>query len=278
MEMNAKILFLDLDGTLLNSRKEISPGDRWAIEKALSLGHRVVIASGRPLHSALFQAHRLGLDGPGCYVIAYNGAVIYDCSAGRELCRRALAMEDLYALFDEAGRRGIHIQTYDQSHVLVEPRCDDGLIRDYCALTKTEFRVIGDVRRDVVQPPCKALMIGEEREPLEGMARWIGERMAGRVDCFYSSRLFLEAAPAGTNKGVAVRELCRALGIVVEESVAVGDEANDISMLQAAGLGVAMRNATLEVKAAAGYVTERDNDHDGVAEVVRRYFLDGRAI
>ena len=275
MEMNAKILFLDLDGTLLNDQKEITPGNRRAIGTALSLGRRVVIATGRPLHSALFQARRLGLDGPGCYVIAYNGAVIYDCAAGRELFRRALAMEDLYALFDEAGRRGIHIQTYDRTHVLVEPRCDDGIIRSYCELTRTEFRVIGEVRRDVAQPPCKALMIAEERDPLEGMARWIGEKMAGRVDCFYSSRLFLEAAPAGTNKGVAVRDLCWALKIGVEESVAVGDEANDISMLLAAGLGAAMRNAAPEVKAAAGYVTERDNNHDGVAEVVRRFLLGG---
>ena len=76
--MNRKILFLDLDGTLLNSRREISKGNRAALEKALTLGHRVVINTGRPLKSALIQNRRLGLTMDGCYLIAFNGGILYD--------------------------------------------------------------------------------------------------------------------------------------------------------------------------------------------------------
>ena len=76
--MDRKILFLDLDGTLLNSSREVSPGNRAALEQALSLGHKVVINTGRPLHSAIIQNDRLGFHQDGCYVVSFNGGMIYD--------------------------------------------------------------------------------------------------------------------------------------------------------------------------------------------------------
>ena len=77
--MKQKILFLDLDGTLLNDRKEITAGNRRAIREALDRGHRIVITSGRPLKSSLARE--------GCYVIAYNGGAVYDCSRGETIHR-----------------------------------------------------------------------------------------------------------------------------------------------------------------------------------------------
>ena len=118
--MAKKILFLDLDGTLLNDRKEITDGNRRAISEALAKGRRIVVTSGRPLKSSLAQARRLGLAGEGCYVIAYNGASIYDCSSGREIFRRTLEWEVLYAIFDEARRREVYVQTYDREDVVTE--------------------------------------------------------------------------------------------------------------------------------------------------------------
>jgi hydroxymethylpyrimidine pyrophosphatase-like HAD family hydrolase len=99
------ILFLDLDGTLLNDQKEVTPGNRRAIGEALRRGRRIVVTSGRPLKSSMAQARRLGLAGDGCYVIAYNGAVIYDCREERAIFRQALNPEDLYRVYDEAARR-----------------------------------------------------------------------------------------------------------------------------------------------------------------------------
>lgn len=270
--MESKILFLDLDDTLLNDQKECTEGNRQAIAGAIAAGHRIVIASGRPLKSALFQAEALGLDRQGCYVIAYNGSVIYDCSQRKELFRKAIAPEDLYAVFGEANRRGVHIQTYDRENVLVEKRNDNETIRRYCGLAGMEFRVIEDIRQDLAEPPLKALLIDfRDRTPLTEMEAWLRGHMRGKADCFFSSQYYLEVVPVGMNKGHAVTALCQALGVPVQNAIAVGDEANDIPMLQAAGTGVAMRNATAEVKAAADYVTERDHNHDGVAEVIERF-------
>ena len=273
--MDKKILFLDLDGTLLNDRKEITPGNRGAIEKAIAMGHRVVVTSGRPLKSALIQAERLGLAGEGCYVIAYNGAVIYDCSQRREIFRRALDMASLYEVFDEARRRNIHIQAYDgDDTVVIESRCDAAIAQRYCAAIDLDFRVVEDIHGGLSAPSVKALMIDfEDHEPVADMEQWVLAHMRERVDCFFSSRYYLEVVPVGMSKGEAVRAMCRVLDVPLENTVAAGDEANDVTMIRAAGTGVAMSNAVAEAKAAADYVTERDNNHDGVAEIIRKFLL-----
>lgn len=272
--MKEKILFLDLDGTLLNDQKEITPGNRQAIDQALALGHRIVVTSGRPAKSSLAQAERLGLAGEGCYVIAYNGGVVYDCSSRQIVHREALEPEVLYRVYDEAARRNIYIQTYDREDVVIEPRCDEANAQRYCTAIGLDWRRIESVRRDLSQPPVKALLIDyRNRTPLEDMERWLKAEFAGQLDCFFSSPYFVEVVPVGVNKGSAVTALCRQLGIDIRNAVAAGDESNDISMIRAAGVGVAMANAIPAAKEAADYITRRDNNHDGIEEVIRRFLL-----
>lgn len=267
-----KCLFLDLDGTLLRDDKSLSGVNYRAIQDALARGHRAVITTGRPLKSALIQAQRLGLTGQGCYVIAMNGGMVWDCAGERELFRQSMAWDDLYALFDEANRRGVFLQTYDDRDVVVE-RCNDNeTVRRYCAPIQMDSRVVEDVRRGLTVPPVKAMAIDfSHRAPVEAFEGWIHREMSHRLDCFFSSPYYLEIVPAGMNKGTALTAMCDRLGIPLRDAVAVGDAANDIPMIQAAGVGVAMANADPAVKAAAAAVTCRDNNHDGVAEVVERF-------
>lgn len=270
--MGQKILFLDLDGTLLNDRKEITAGNRRAIEQALARGHRAVITTGRPLKSAILQAEKLGMTGRGCYLIAFNGAIVYDCYRKEQLCHQALPVETVCRVFDEANRRGVHIQTYDERDVLVESRNDNDSVRRYCSLINMDFRVIGDVRQDLVQEPVKCLIIDyHDQRPVKAMQEWLLTHMKGEADCFFSCDQYLEVVPVGMSKGAALVSMCRTLGVSLVDAVAVGDAANDLSMIRAAGTGVAMANGTDEVKAAADYVTSRDNNHDGIAEVIERF-------
>ena len=272
--MSAQILFTDLDGTLLNDQKEITPGNRQAIEEALAAGKRIVAASGRSLNSTLRQAERVGLTEPGCFVIAYNGGVIYDCSRRETVFRRTLGIEDLARVFEEARRRGVYIQTYDHEKVVIELWCDPAVAQWYGERVNAEYYTIYNVREDLSEPPVKALLVDlPESGVLEEMADWIRENLAGRVDCFYSSTFFLEAVAAGVNKGAAVKELCRMLDIPLVEAMAAGDEANDVSMILAAGVGAAMANAVPAAKEAADYITQHDNNHDGIAEIIRRFML-----
>ena len=271
--MKKRMLFLDLDGTLLNDAKQITEANRAALDGALERGHDVVITTGRPLKSALDQAHELGLDRPGCYLIAYNGAVIYDWAQKAQIFIRALNYKAVYRVFDKANAAGLHIQTYDTWNVLVERRCDDAAVRRYCGLIHMDFRVIEDVRRDLTEEPVKCLIIDYDRQTeLLKIQDWIHIHMAKEVDCFFSCDQYLEVVPKGMSKGEAVKMLCATLGVEIENAVAVGDAANDLSMIEAAGIGVAMANGTDQVKAAADYITTRDNNHDGIAEVVERFF------
>ena len=272
--MSAQILFTDLDGTLLNDEKEITEGNRQAIREALAAGKRIVAASGRSLDSVLWQVERVGLAEPGCFLIAYNGGVIYDCARREIIFQHTLDLEELGRLFDEARRREIYIQTYDREQVITEPWCDQQIARWYGQRVNAATRTVQNIRRDLSAPPAKALLIDRsECGALDEMAEWIRENLAGRVDCFHSSAFYLEAVAAGVNKGAALEALCGMLEIPVSQSVAAGDEANDISMLRAAGVGAAMANAVPAAREAADYVTERDNNRDGVAEIIRRFLL-----
>lgn len=271
--MKKRLLFMDLDGTLLNDAKEITQGNREALDRALERGHSIIITTGRPLKSAMDQAHKLDMDRPGCYLIAYNGAVIYDWGKQTQIFSRALAYPTVERTFEKANAMGIHIQTYDTWKVLVEPRCDNASVRRYCGLINMEFDVIGDVRTDLKEEPVKCLLINyQEQTQLLQMEAWIRQNMSEEVDCFFSCDQYLEVVPKGMSKGEAVKMLCQILNVPIADAVAVGDAANDLSMIQMAGIGVAMANGTPDVKQIADYITERDNNHDGVMEVVERFF------
>lgn len=272
--METKILFLDLDGTLLNDDKMISDGNRQALERALSMGHRVVIATGRPLRSAVTMARKLGLTGPGCLVIAYNGGTVFNvhenCIAF-EQCIRAETACRIARLVDS---HDVHVQTYSHDAVLVSPRWDDEELRKYCAVISISHRVLPDFPEKLSHDVPKVLAVSyTDHDSLEVVAEEIRRNFSDEVDCFFSCRELLEIVPRGMNKGNAVRSLCAELGISIENSIAVGDAENDLSMIQAAGVGVCMANGSDTVKAAADYITGNDNNHDGVAEVVAKFML-----
>ena len=266
---------MDLDGTLLNDAKQITQGNRDALNAALERGHGVIITTGRPLKSAMDQAHKLGLDRPGCYLIAYNGAVIYDWAEQKQIFSRTLPYRAVFQTFEQANSMGLHVQTYDTWTVLVEPRCDDAAVRRYCSLIEMEFSVIEDVHKDLREEPVKCLVINfEEQKDLLKMQEWIECNMHDEVDCFFSCAQYLEVVPKGMNKGEAVKMLCQLMEVPIADAVAVGDAANDLSMIQMAGIGVAMANGTDEVKQCADYITQLDNNHDGIKEVVERFFYE----
>ena len=243
--MNSKIFFTDLDGTLLNDRKEITPGNRAAISEALSAGHKIVIATGRPLASARIQAERLGLTGEGCYAITYNGGLIYDSFHRNVLLGTPVPKELLAPIFTRSHAMGIHIHTYSSTHILSEYETPE--LREYAATTLLPWTIVPSIEevRDFI--PYKMLA--------------------------FSCDVLLEIVPAGVSKGFAVKWMCDYLGIPLANSVAAGDAQNDIPMLEAAHIGAVMANALPEIAAHGNYVTTADNNHDGVAEIIRKFIL-----
>lgn len=268
----SKILFTDLDDTLLDRKKQITPENRQAVYRAACQGHRVVICTGRPLMGISCQIEELGMGRPGSYAIANNGGLIYDCFRKRVIYEKRLPIPYVKYIFQKSRQYGLFCQTYSDTHLLAPCRSPE--LEDYLAKSSMPCRIDPAIPDTLEVDPPKALVIGPEDQRqlnayLESMGKWAEDK----VSMFYSSNCYLEHVPLGVSKGAAVQWLCGYLGVPEENTVAVGDAQNDISMLEAAQVGAAMSNATAECKAAAGYITEKDCGHGGVAEVIDKFIL-----
>lgn len=239
--MNAKILFTDLDGTLLNDQKEITSGNQQAIDEALAKGHKIVISTGRPLASARIQAARLGLDREGCYAITYNGGQIYDFFHRKTLYGRPLPIELITPVFMAAYEAGLHIHTYSSTQVLSERETPELL--EYASTTLMQYQIVEHIAEALEEPPYKMIVISLSHDRLLAFQEELLQHYPDELDCFFSSDILLEIVPKGISKGFAVHWMCRYLGIPLENSVAAGDAQNDIPMLEAAQVGAVMRNA-----------------------------------
>ena len=267
-----KILFLDIDDTLLTRSKKVTPENALAIRKALEAGHLIVICTGRPHSGAIGLAEETGLAGPGCFLISYNGGQIYDCSSGKNIYRKTLRLEDVRLLFQEADALGLHIQAYTDQEMLV--RRVNRETEFYRSSVRIPYRVMPELPDGMTEEPCKVLAIDlDETGVLEEFHAAALSRVGDRIRLFTSNPWYMECAPKGISKGEAVLRLCAHTGIPVERSVSAGDSENDLEMIAAAGIGCAMANATEGCRAAADYVTEKDCDHSGVAEIIERFIL-----
>lgn len=283
--MGKKLIFLDLDGTALTDDKKLPAGNRKAIDEAMAAGHKIVVTTGRPLASARKQAERHGLAGPGSYIVAFNGGLIYDVEHEKTIFRQTIDLETVREVFAEAARRGVHIQAYRGDKVLVDPQNDDAELQSYCSLIEIDYEVIPDIA-ELRDEPVKmhssmlALQPGGRdsgavaAEPgLIALRDWINEMYPEKLDAFLSAPVYLEIVSHGMNKGIAVHKMAELLDYPISDTIAIGDEANDIPMIREAGIGAAMCNGLADAKAAADYVTIADNNHDGVAEVLRKFVL-----
>lgn len=267
-----KVVFTDLDGTLLDDRKQVSPGNRAAIRRALEKGHKIVITTGRPLPSALLLARALDLDRPGCYLIASNGGLIYNNEQRSILYETGLSRAHVRYLLDEAKHAGIHCHSYSKTNVLCESRTKE--LAYYEQAISVPAIVVPDITAYLSYDPWKVILIDRESKTrlLDFQAAHT-DWEKGKCSSIFSCDFMLEYCPFTATKGNGVAYLCKTLGIRHADAIAIGDAENDISMITEAGVGAAMANASLPTKAAANYITEKDNNHDGFAEVLERFVL-----
>ena len=266
------IFFLDLDDTLLDQKKNILPRSREILQQLLDEGHVAVICTGRALPSALTQSHRTGLDQKNCYIICYNGGQIYDITNKKTLYSDTIPMEIIRQCFDAGKEFGIQIQTYSDTHVLTEIETEDFPI--YCQRQDLACELVDDVTKVLEHDPPKMLALDhDDHDHVAAFREFLQPKVEGKLDMFFSSDYYLEIVPPGINKGNAVRFLCNYLGIPLCHSIAMGDAENDITMLKAAGIGVAMINGTDAVKAAADRISDEDCNHDGAALMLEKIIL-----
>ena len=267
----AEILFTDMDGTLLLNDSSLSAEMKAALDRFISAGHRLVLSSGRSPDSILRVTKREGLSFPGMLISAHNGSLIYDCDSGAILWEKAVPWHIAGEIIQAADRRGIHIHTFTDHEIVC--RQEDAELCQYRIRSPLPVILTPDLLSALTKPPCKLLAIHlSDKSILEGLKAEVEASQGGRITVQFSNDQYLEFFHPEAGKGNALRQVCRYLNIPIEESVAAGDAPNDISMLQAAGIGVAMANAAPEVKAAAGFITRLDNEHNGLMEALAAFF------
>lgn len=265
--MARRMLALDLDGTLTNSRKEITERTKKAIRAMQERGHVIVLASGRPTPGVLAVARRLELDKTGGFMLSYNGAKIQDCKTGELLYEKTMPEEIVPQLFALAEEKGIGMMTYQQEGI-VSGKIVDEYMKLEAGINTLEIHSYENPAQQIITPVNKCLGTAEADYAAE-METLFRERFGGHIDVGRSEPFFLELLPKGIDKAEGLRVLCEKLGLSRDDVIACGDGYNDCSMVAFAGWGVAMANAQQVVRDAADYVT-LSNDEDGVAVVIER--------
>lgn len=263
-----KILFTDLDGTLLNDQSMVSGNTKAFLDDFIHAGNKLVLTSGRPLKSILEVKELAGLDYPGILISASNGTQIYDCDSKTPILEKRLTLSQVSYLQAQAKAFGLHIQTYTDDAIVTA--AEDEEIRYYRRRIHLPLLLAEDYASVLTKEPLKMLAIHlSDHDRLNAFCCHIADWAADKIQYIFSNDFYLELFHKDAGKGNSVRFVCDHFHIPLADSFAAGDADNDISMIQAAGCGIAMQNAAPEVKKAADVITPKDNDNDGLAEFMR---------
>lgn len=265
--MKYKLIAFDVDDTLLNTEKIITPKTKEALLNAQRSGIKLCVASGRLPYGVRPYALELNVLENGGYYFGFNGGAVIN-SKGELIGTTYLDSKYIEPVYDVLRPTNITAMVHKGDIIYADRK-----VNKY---THIESDVIGlplnkveDIAEFVDWKLHKILLCGEPEE-LKEVEKTLISRFGNEVDIYFSAPWFLEVMPKGVNKGIGVEIICRDMDISLGEVIAFGDSYNDISMLSAAGLGVAMGNADEKVKESANYVTDTC-DRDGIAKALSRF-------
>lgn len=270
--MQYKVLVLDLDGTLTNKNKELPLRNQEMIIKAQQeKGTTVVLASGRPMFGITPLAKALKMDEFGGYILSFNGGktIAYH---SKEVIQELILPQDMLAdLYTSSKQYGMELISYEDDYIITE-NPDDIYVQKEAFLNKMPCKKVDNFLEYITFNVPKCLMVGDA-ERMQHIEPEMKAKYGHRLNIFRSEPYFLEIMPQGIDKAQSLSVLLKHLNLTREEMIAVGDGFNDLTMIEYAGLGVAMSNAQQVVKEAAQYIT-LSNEEDGVAHVVEKFILE----
>lgn len=268
--MAKKVLVLDLDGTLTNSEKKITPKTKKALMEMQEKGHTVVLASWRPTPGITPLAKELELEKNGGYILSFNGGQITNCKTGKIVYQKTLPPEVVPKLFDLADKLDIGLLSYERDSIITGMHYDEYIDIEK-KINRLPVKQMENITDYIDFPLNKCL--GTADPEVAAQAEKEYEKMFGKTLCISRSEpFFIEITPMGIDKAASLERFCKLTGNKRENLIACGDGFNDVSMIEYAGLGVAMANAQAAVKEVADYVTA-SNDEDGVAKVIYKFIL-----
>ena len=270
--MKYKLLVLDVDGTLLNDAKEISKRTLASLLKAQQMGVRIALASGRPTYGVMPLAEELHLEDYGGYILSFNGGIIMNCKTKEVVFSRQIPAESNGKIIDLAQEHNVSILTYE-NRTLLTNRPEDQYVQLESRINTLKIipMTIEELKAHVTFSVPKFLMT-DDGDYLAMVEPKVKAALGKNFSVYRSDPFFLEILPKGIDKAQSLERLLAVIGVKREEMIACGDGYNDLTMVQYAGLGVAMGNGVLPVRKAADYIT-LTNEEDGVAHVVEKFML-----
>lgn len=269
--MKKKVLVLDIDGTLTNSKKEISPATKEAIQNIMEQGHKVILASGRPTPGMRRYERELELEKYGGYLLSFNGARIVECRSGEIVYQRLLPLALLTGLYSFAEKNGCGLVTYLGDEV-ISAFSPDRYVELEARINGMPVRQVENFL-DFVDFDINKCLMTADVERAEALEKELREKYSDVASVYRSEPFFIEIMPKNVDKASSLDKMLEAVGAKREDVICCGDGFNDISMIKYAGVGVAMGNAQPAVREAADYITAT-NDEDGLVQVIDRFILE----
>jgi len=268
--MSIKLVAVDIDGTLVNNQKEITPEVFSAVQDAKAAGVKIVIATGRPIAGVKKLLEELKLNQPGNYVVTFNGGLVQDTVTGEELIKETLTYDD-YLDIELLGRKlGVHMHAITKDGIYTANR-NIGKYTVYES-NLVNMPIFYRTPEEMADKEIVKCMYVDEPEILDAAIAKLPPELAEKYTLVKSAPFYLEIVKKTVNKGAAILHLAEKLGLSKEQTMAIGDEENDRAMLEAVGSPVVMENGREELKKIAKYIT-KSNEESGVAHAIREWVL-----
>lgn len=276
--MTYKLIAIDLDGTLLNDRKEISDYTKEILQKINSVGVEIVIATGRRYWAAKNFVKGLNID---LTILANNGNIVRKISDDSVLIAKYMDQKDFSILLEEGRKRNLspilHVDDYEREvDMIIELERDDERYFSYMSKVESRYKKV-DRLESYVDGKILAVVYFGGIEDMENFRRYINTNYPSKYNSHIITNLSISASlleimnPLGS-KWISLKEYAHSKGIKPDEIIAIGDDNNDIEMIEKSGYGIAMLNSTINVKKVADEVTRKNNNEDGVADILKKIF------
>ena len=259
----SKYVFSDMDGTLFDEKCVFSETLKDSIRAMVKRGNYLIPTTGRPYKGTINAFIENDMVLPGMKVICSNGALIYDCDSDKPLLEFKITSDDMRAVIKKADELGIYIHSYDDDNIVLREETEE--TKFYTRKVHMPLKFVDDIADELKDGALKLMCIDLNNKPkLEAFRQWIGENMGERLQGIFSNDRYMEVLSVKAGKGNGIKAFCKLNHIPIGRTYACGDQENDIDMIQAAGCGVAVANATAEAKAAADIITKDDASHDAL--------------
>lgn len=262
-----RLIATDLDETLLTTDKHVSEADIETINKMEDV--KFVLATGRGFFSIQNTLKEVGLyDKENEYCISYNGAVITENKDNRIIHMEPLDYSDALKLFDIGQKYDvcIHLYTLDNCYAYRIFENERQYLNNRIKVTEFEDQDISFIKDDVI---LKVLYCNSNIDYLRSIKEELG--LDDVYDVSLSANRYLEFNRKGVNKGLGLRKLAEYLNIPIEETIAVGDSLNDLAMVKEAGLGIGVKNSTIEIIDDCDIILDSTNNESPISEIYERY-------